>query len=114
MHRACRSQSLNVSKLDRGAKVAGSLLVNAIGTAAALCSMASFAPQIAKIWREKDASSVSLRMYVVTVTGFVLWTAYGVLSGSWPVAVSNSVCLAMSATILVLKWRFERAAAGAA
>lgn len=86
-----------------------SVLVNVVGTAAALCSMASFAPQIVKIWREKDASSVSLRMYVVTVTGFSLWIAYGVLTKSWPVAASNVVCLGMSATILALKWRFSAA-----
>ena len=78
-----------------------------IGTAAALCSMASFVPQIAKIWRERDASSISLRMYVVTVTGFALWIAYGVLIGSWPVIGANSVCLALSAVILSLKWRFR-------
>jgi MtN3 and saliva related transmembrane protein len=83
-------------------------IANAVGVAAALCSMSSFAPQIVKIWRERDTSSVSLRMYVVTVTGFGLWIAYGVLIGSWPVAGSNSVCLLMSATILVLKWRFGR------
>ena len=77
-----------------------------VGTLAALCSMASFTPQIAKIWREKDAASVSLRMYVVTVTGFMLWSAYGVLIGSWPVAASNAVCLALSGAILALKWRF--------
>ena len=78
-----------------------------VGTLAALCSMASFTPQIAKIWREKDAASVSLRMYVVTVTGFMLWIAYGVLIGSWPVAASNAVCLALSGAILALKWRFR-------
>jgi MtN3 and saliva related transmembrane protein len=78
-----------------------------VGTAAALCSMASFTPQILKIWREKDASSISLRMYVVTVTGFTLWTIYGVLSGSWPVIAANSVCLLLSAVILTLKWRFR-------
>ena len=82
-------------------------IANWIGTAAALCSMTSFVPQIAKIWREKDASSVSLRMYVVTVTGFALWIAYGVLTKSWPVAGANIVCLIMSATILGLKWRFS-------
>ena len=86
----------------------GSLLVNAVGTLAALCSMASFVPQIIKIWRERDAESVSLRMYAVTVTGFALWITYGVMSGSWPVAVSNAVCLVLSATILALKWRFSR------
>ena len=39
--------------------------------------MTSFLPQVIKIAREKDASSVSLRMYVVTVTGFALWIVYG-------------------------------------
>ena len=86
-----------------------STIANVVGTLAALCSMTSFVPQIAKIWRERDASSVSLRMYAVTVTGFSLWIGYGVLTGSWPVAVANAVCLALSATILALKWRFSRA-----
>lgn len=78
-----------------------------VGTLAALCSMASFTPQIIKIWREKDAASVSLRMYLVTVTGFSLWIAYGLLIHSWPVAASNVVCLALSGAILALKWRFR-------
>jgi len=82
--------------------------LNTLGTAAALCSMASFTPQILKIWRERDASSVSLRMWLLTVTGFVLWTGYGLALGSWPVAVSNLVCLALSAVVLGLKWRFTR------
>jgi MtN3 and saliva related transmembrane protein len=82
-------------------------LADIIGTLAALCSMASFLPQILKIWRERDAEQVSLRMYVVTVTGFSLWTAYGVLTGSWPVAASNTVCLVLSGVILALKWRFR-------
>ena len=85
-----------------------SLVANAVGVAAALCSMTSFGPQILKIWRERDASSVSLRMYIVTVTGFSLWVAYGLLIKSWPVTGSNIVCLLLSATILALKWRFSR------
>lgn len=82
-------------------------LVDIIGTLAALCSMASFVPQIIKIWRERDATSVSLRMYLVTVTGFALWIAYGLMSHSWPVALSNTVCLILSGAILGLKWRFS-------
>ena len=69
-------------------------LIDLVGTGAALCSMASFTPQLVKIWRERDASSVSLRMYAITVTGFALWITYGVLLKSWPVTVANSVCLA--------------------
>jgi len=89
-----------------------SQVANIVGTGAALCSMTSFGPQIVKIWRERDASSVSLRMYLVTVAGFVLWSVYGVLIGSWPVIASNVVCLAMSGAVLGLKWRFSRHAAG--
>jgi MtN3 and saliva related transmembrane protein len=78
-----------------------------IGTAAAFCSMASFTPQVVKLWRERDASAISLRMYALTVTGFSLWTVYGVMIGSWPVIGANSVCLVLSAIILALKWRFS-------
>jgi MtN3 and saliva related transmembrane protein len=85
-----------------------------VGAGAAICSMASFTPQIVKIWRERDASSVSLRMYVVTVTGFVLWTTYGVMQRAWPIILANFVCLILSATVLVLKWRFSRRGAARA
>ena len=83
------------------------LLIDVVGTAAGLCSMASFVPQIVKIMRERDAEQVSLRMYLVTVTGFSLWITYGLLNASWPVWASNSVCLALSGTILALKWRYS-------
>jgi len=87
-----------------------SLIVNVVGTCAALCSMSSFVPQIVKIVRDRDATSVSLRMYAVTVTGFCLWSTYGVMIGSWPVTASNVICLILSATVLGLKWRFSPAA----
>ncbi len=81
-------------------------VVNGIGVAAGLCSMVSFTPQLIKIAREKRAEGVSLRTYVVTVIGFVLWIAYGVLLGSWPVAASNAVNLLLAGAILVLRWRY--------
>ena len=82
------------------------IFAETLGGGAAICSMTSFAPQLIKIWREQDATSVSLRMYAVSVLGFVLWTSYGLLIGRWPVVVCNIVCLAMCVMILVLKWRY--------
>lgn len=90
-----------------------SLLITVVGVGAAVCSMTSFAPQLFKIWKEKDASSVSLRMYLVTVAGFILWTVYGVMIGKWPIVASNAVCLAMSAAVLGLKLRYPGAEAAA-
>lgn len=81
-------------------------LVNTFGVIAGLCSMASFIPQIIKIMKERDASSVSLRMYAVTTIGFICWTTYGALSGSWPVMLANAVCLVLVVVILILRLRF--------
>ena len=89
------------------------LAADVVGTAAGLCSMASFTPQICKIVCERDASAVSLRMYLITVTGFVLWTIYGLLLGSWPVWASNSINLILAGTILMLKWRLDAGASAA-
>ena len=83
------------------------LIANIVGTAAGLCGIIGFTPQIAKIIREKDASSVSLKMYAITTTGFVLWTIYGVLQKSWPITASNAIMLGLAATILVLKIRYR-------
>ncbi|WP_426027660.1 SemiSWEET family sugar transporter [Brevundimonas sp. TWP2-3-4b2] len=84
------------------------LAANVVGTAAALCSIISFAPQMIKIWKERDASSVSLKTYSMTVACFVLWTAYGVLTTAWPIVVSNAFALVMASGVLAMKWRFSR------
>ena len=84
------------------------LVANVVGTGAALCSITSFAPQMIKIWKEKDASAVSLKTYSLTVTCFVLWTIYGVMTEAWPVTVANACALVMAAGVLAMKWRFSR------
>jgi MtN3 and saliva related transmembrane protein len=81
-------------------------LINVVGVAAGLCSMASFVPQLIKIAREKDAGGVSLRMFAITIVGFVLWTTYGVLEDAWPVAASNAVCLLLASSIFALRLKY--------
>ena len=83
------------------------LIANVFGTAAAACSITSFAPQMIKIWKERDASSVSLKTYSLTVTCFVLWVVYGVLTQAWPVTIANACALVMASGVLVMKWRFR-------
>jgi MtN3 and saliva related transmembrane protein len=90
--------------------MAGHPLAIAVGTLAALLSIISFAPQILKIAKDRDASAVSLRTCMITVTGFAVWMAYGVMIGAWPVVASNLACLLMAAAVLALKWRFSRPA----
>ncbi|HOZ27747.1 MAG TPA: SemiSWEET family transporter [Hyphomonadaceae bacterium] len=82
------------------------LTINIVGVAAGLCSMVSFVPQIGKILKTKAAEGVSLKMFSVTVTAFVLWTTYGLLLGSWPIALSNAVCLCLALAIVALRLKF--------
>ena len=83
------------------------LVANIVGSAAALCSISSFAPQMIKIWTTRDASAVSLKTYSLTVTCFVLWTAYGVMTTAWPIIVANACALVMASGVLAMKWRFR-------
>jgi MtN3 and saliva related transmembrane protein len=74
-----------------------------VGALATICSTTSFVPQAWKVIRTRDTSAISKGMYAITVTGFALWLAYGLLLGQWPLIVTNGVCLALSAFILAMK-----------
>lgn len=76
-----------------------------VGTVAGMCSTASFIPQVWKSWRGGDTGAISKRMYVVTVSAFSLWIAYGLLIWSLPIIVFNALSLVLSGSILVMKLR---------
>ena len=81
------------------------LLVQTLGAGAAVCSITSFVPQLVKLVREKTSQDLSLRMYALTVSAFSLWSVYGLMLKSWPLAVSNLISLALSGAILLLDLR---------
>ncbi len=74
-----------------------------VGAAAAVASMASFSPQAFKIIRTRNMSGISAVGYAVTVVGFALWMAYGVLLGQWPLIITNGVCMLFAGFILAMK-----------
>jgi MtN3 and saliva related transmembrane protein len=74
-----------------------------IGACAAAASTVSFTPQAWKIIRSRQTADISAGMYVLTVTGFALWTVYGIMLGKWPLIATNTICLALSAFILMMK-----------
>jgi MtN3 and saliva related transmembrane protein len=77
-------------------------MVVLLGYLAALASMASFVPQAWKIIRSRQTKGISAGMYLLTVSAFGLWLVYGVLLKQWPLVVSNAVCFALSAFILLM------------
>ncbi|MGO4550353.1 SemiSWEET transporter [Lysobacter sp. 2RAF19] len=76
------------------------------GYVAATLTTLCFVPQAVKILRTRDTRSISLHMYVVFTIGVGFWLAYGIALHSWPMIVSNTITLGLSAAILGMKLRW--------
>jgi MtN3 and saliva related transmembrane protein len=74
-----------------------------VGYLASFCSVCSFVPQVWKVIRTGDTEAISARMYCLTVTGFGLWSAFGVMRSEWPIILTNISCFLLSAFILLKK-----------
>lgn len=76
-----------------------------VGYMASLCSVTSFVPQVWKVVTTGDTAAISGRMYALTVIGFALWSAFGILKTEWPIILTNSICFCLSGYILIRKLR---------
>ena len=77
-----------------------------IGSTAATLTTTAFIPQAWKVWRTRHTADISLGMYALFTLGVALWLAYGILLGSWPIILANSVTLLLAGTVLVMKIKF--------
>ena len=81
-------------------------LIDAFGVTAGCCSMLSFIPQIVKkMLRERDAEGVSLKMYAVTIFGFLCWTM-GCSPGLGRWRCRTPFRPALTSTVFILRRRF--------
>lgn len=83
----------------------------ALGFVAGVFTTFSFVPQIVKAWRATDTDAISKRTYVISTAAFAMWILHGLMIGGLPIIVFNTLSLAFSAAILVLKMRARKRAA---
>jgi MtN3 and saliva related transmembrane protein len=76
-----------------------------IGLMAALCTTASYIPQLKKCWETGSAGDLSLKMFSILAAGIALWVVYGVLQGDAVNILANSVSLVLLAGILYFRLR---------
>lgn len=79
------------------------MYVELIGLLAATLTTISFIPQVYKVWKHKNAQSLSLTMYLLMFTGVVLWEVYGILIQSLAVIVANIITALLLLIILYFK-----------
>lgn len=70
--------------------------------AATLCTT-SFIPQITKIYRERSARDISLKMYITYCLGVVLWVIYGILIHSPVIIIAKAATALFSVCVLIMK-----------
>ncbi len=83
-------------------------LVEWVGIAAACLTTSAFVPQALSVLRTRNTNGISLRMYVLFTLGVALWLAYGLLIGSWPVIIANTITFLLAAVILAITWQNNR------
>jgi MtN3 and saliva related transmembrane protein len=81
------------------------LLVDTIGTAAALLTTFCWLPQVCKIVRERDARALSFPANLAGAVGVGCWLIYGAALMDWPLIGSSAITLAFMLVILALKLR---------
>ena len=74
-----------------------------VGGAAALCTTASYIPQLRKCWTTGE-TGLSLKMLLLTC-GLGLWLVYGLMRGDVVIILANGVSLALLGCILYFKVR---------
>ena len=83
------------------------LAIDTIGFVAAILTTGSFLPQAWHTFQTKDVSGISLAMYAAFTLGVMLWLAYGLLLGAWPMIVANVITLTLALAILTMKLRYR-------
>lgn len=77
-----------------------------IGLIAGTLTTASLLPQVIKTLRIKETKDISLSMYIILVTGMLLWVVYGILIGALPVIAANVISFILATIVLILKIKY--------
>ncbi len=81
--------------------------IEIIGLTAAFFTTAAFVPQVIKTWKTKEVENLSLTMYLVMLTGVILWLIYGINISSLSIILANIVTITLICVIIFLKLRYK-------
>lgn len=78
-----------------------------IGTIAGILTTLAFVPQVIKVIKTKDTSSLSLGMYSMQVVGIFLWLIHGFVIHDMALLVANLVTFCLALIILIYKLKYK-------
>ncbi len=78
-----------------------------IGSIAGVLTTAAFLPQVIKVIKTKDTSSLSLGMYLMQVLGIFLWLVHGAVIRDMALLIANAVTFCLASIILFYKLKYK-------
>ena len=88
------------------------LTIELVGLVAVMIGLASLVPQLAKTWRTRSAGDLSLAWLVLQLVAYGFGFAYVLMLDAWASIFGHIVGGSLTATLLVLKLRFNPRVAG--
>lgn len=76
------------------------------GYLAATLTTVSFVPQVIQVWRTKHTKGISLGMYSIFTAGIGVWLVYGIMLGSMPIIIANSITILLAGSVLAMKLKY--------
>jgi MtN3 and saliva related transmembrane protein len=81
-------------------------MIAVLGLAAGFRTTVAFLARGLKTWQTRHIKDIWLVMFLVYVSGLVLWVVYGHAISDVPIMVANRVTFALAGTILYFKLRY--------
>ncbi|MGB7789461.1 SemiSWEET family sugar transporter [Methanoregula sp.] len=78
-----------------------------VGYIAGTLTTVSFVPQVIKAWKMRETRDLSLAMLVLFGIGILLWTLYGLWTGSLPIIAANVITFVLILVLLFMKVRYR-------
>jgi len=76
-----------------------------VGYIAGALTTLSFVPQVLRAWKLRETRDLSLAMLLLFALGILLWTFYGVWTGSMPIIAANMITFVLILILLGMKVR---------
>lgn len=74
-----------------------------IGYIAGALTTLSFVPQVIRAWKLGETRDLSLAMLLLFALGILLWTFYGIWTGSMPIILANVITFILILVLLGMK-----------
>ena len=78
-----------------------------VGYIAGAFTTLSFVPQVIRAWKLKETRDLSLAMLLLFALGVLLWTFYGVWTGSMPIIAANIITFILILVLLGMKVKYN-------